>query len=113
MSKLAITNPVEIEPRRMSSARRARIIARDKRCRYPGCEATEALEVDHIVALELGGSDADHNLECLCSEHHKRKTAADVGAIARAKRRQANHTGTAPPPTQKLKSRNTFKRRWG
>jgi 5-methylcytosine-specific restriction endonuclease McrA len=114
VSKLAIREPVEIEPRRMTPARRARIIERDGGCCVrPGCETpTEGLQVDHIVALELGGADADWNLEALCTPHHKIKTRADVAAIAKAKRRQAKHEGTAPPPTQQLRSRNTFKRRW-
>jgi 5-methylcytosine-specific restriction endonuclease McrA len=104
--------PVEIDGRRMTPARRARIIARDGCCRYPGCEVAEGLEVDHIVALELGGRDRDDNLQALCVPHHKAKTKIDAGLIAKARRRKAKHEGTAPPPTQRLRSRNTFRRRW-
>lgn len=111
MNKIVIREPLEIEPRRMTSARRQRIIARDKHCRHPGCEVTEGLEVDHILCLEIGGSDADHNLQALCREHHALKTRNDIAIIAKAKRRQANHLGQKPPPTQQLRSRG-FKRRW-
>jgi 5-methylcytosine-specific restriction protein A len=106
MSKIAIREPVEVEGRHMTPARRARIIARDHgQCVRAGCEVTEGLEVDHIVCLELGGRDADWNCETLCGPHHKQKTKADAGAIARAKRRQANHLGTRPAPKRKLQSR--------
>lgn len=115
MSKLAIANPVVIEGRSMSPARRARIIERDKgRCVRAGCETpADRLQVDHIVCLALGGSDKDWNLETLCFGHHLTKTKADVAAIAKAKRRQLSHIGEKPPPTQKIRGRNTFKRRWG
>lgn len=33
--------------------------------------------VDHIVALENGGTDDDYNLQILCEWHHSGKTAAD------------------------------------
>ena len=113
MPKLTIREPVEIEARKMTAARRARIIAEHGGvCAYPCCEITEGLEVDHVIALELGGKDADHNLEPLCRDHHKTKTRRDLGLIAEAKRRQRAHIGQKPPPTQALRSRNTFKRRW-
>ncbi len=114
MSKLSIREPVEIEARKMTSARRARIIERCKgRCVRPDCPTpNDRLEVDHIVPLALGGSDADWNCEAVCHAHHLEKTRVDVAIIAKAKRRQLKHTGQAPPPTQPLRSRNTFKRRW-
>lgn len=97
--------PVEIDQRRMTPARRARIIARDGHCKHPGCEITERLEVDHIVCLELGGKDEDWNLQALCYEHHKRKTAQDVRMIAKARRAGAKHRGEFPPSKAKLRSR--------
>lgn len=104
--------PVEIDGRAMSPKRRAKILARDgNRCRYPDCEVSTGLEVDHIVPLALGGKDADGNLETLCAAHHLAKTRLDVKLIAKAKRIKAKHEGTAPPPTQKLNGR-PFKKRW-
>lgn len=115
MNKIIIRDPVEIQDRGMTAARRARIIKRDNgQCVRPCCETpTDRLQVDHIVALALGGSDKDWNCETICFAHHQQKTKVDVAAIAKAKRRQLKHIGQAPPPTQQLRSRNTFKRRWG
>lgn len=102
---------VEIDGRAMTPARRARIIARDKHCRYPGCEIAVGLEIDHIVALALGGRDIEDNLECLCQHHHAQKTKRDVALIAKAKRTGLKHRGEFPPPVQKIRSRG-FQRRW-
>lgn len=115
MSEIAHTphEEVEIDARRMTPARRARIIARDGgKCVRPCCETpTEGLQVDHIVALELGGKDADWNCETLCTPHHKIKTRADAAAIAKARRRKAKHEGTFPEAKQKIRSRG-FEPRW-
>ncbi len=40
-------------------------------------------EVDHHVPLEQGGSNADSNLQLLCDDCHKAKTAAEASARAR------------------------------
>jgi 5-methylcytosine-specific restriction endonuclease McrA len=34
---------------------------------------------DHIQALANGGPDTDENTQGLCDEHHKAKTAKDMG----------------------------------
>lgn len=39
--------------------------------------------VDHIKPLEKGGSDDDANLQYLCSECHRKKTAIDRGYVKR------------------------------
>jgi 5-methylcytosine-specific restriction enzyme A len=36
-------------------------------------------ELDHIVPLHKGGTDARDNLVGLCMTHHAAKTAADMG----------------------------------
>lgn len=43
------------------------------RCRYPGCEETYGLTVDHIRALSLGGSDDLRNLQFMCRSHNSQK----------------------------------------
>jgi len=34
---------------------------------------------DHIIALVNGGPDTEDNLQSLCDEHHRIKTAKDLG----------------------------------
>lgn len=45
--------------------------------------AEAATEIDHVVALCNGGSNEAENLQPLCSEHHRRKTASDLGYVYR------------------------------
>lgn len=40
---------------------------------------TAATVPDHIVALVNGGVDDETNLQSLCDEHHREKTARDLG----------------------------------
>ena len=51
------------------------------------CEAagrtTLAEEVDHITPLWKGGPDTSENLQSLCREHHKAKTAEENSARVR------------------------------
>lgn len=78
---------VVIEPRAMTPARRARILAKHNHCcAYPECSEAVGLEIDHAIALALGGRDHEDNLEPLCPTHHRQKTARDVKLIAKAKR---------------------------
>jgi 5-methylcytosine-specific restriction endonuclease McrA len=46
---------------------------------------TEATVPDHIVALVNGGQDTEANLQSLCAECHRIKTAKDMGHAQRAK----------------------------
>jgi len=58
------------------TAKRQRILVRDAfTCRtcHEVCYGKDA-HVDHILPLEDGGSDADLNLQVLCSSCHGRKT---------------------------------------
>ena len=86
--------PLEATPRlSMSPARRARILAMYGHvCAVEGCGETQGLELDHVIPLELGGQDADFNIEPRCTSCHKVKTARDRKAIAKAARlrRQAD-----------------------
>ncbi len=64
-------------------AKRARQLRAEPLCRH--CAAavpprvTLAGEVDHIVPLSRGGSDAPENLQSLCRECHALKTRRDMG----------------------------------
>lgn len=42
------------------------------------CGDSDSLEADHIVPLEEGGTDALANLQALCHDHHKKKTAQEL-----------------------------------
>lgn len=59
---------------------RERIKRRDNGLCVP-CDAagrvTLMTEVDHIIPKSLGGTDDDDNLQCICSECHKTKTATE------------------------------------
>jgi hypothetical protein len=53
-----------------ASTKRA-MLARDKKCRFPGCNATAFLEGHHLEHWALGGLTKLQNLLCLCSFHHR------------------------------------------
>jgi 5-methylcytosine-specific restriction endonuclease McrA len=57
----------------------------------------EAWEIEHVIPLAQGGEDEDHNLQLAHAKCHKAKTVEDVGNIAKAKRREAKHTGAKVP----------------
>ncbi|MEO6955275.1 MAG: hypothetical protein ABI137_00900 [Antricoccus sp.] len=51
-----------------------RVRERDQRCQWVGCgRAAEHCDIDHVVPAAVGGSTADHNLQCLCRAHHRLK----------------------------------------
>ena len=65
---------------------RARILQRDGYLCQPCLTAgrpTPATEVDHITPKAKGGTDEDSNLQSICDDCHKAKTAADEGRTAR------------------------------
>jgi len=53
---------------------RTALEARDTACVVPGCDASEGLEIDHIVPLAEGGPTSIENLARLCRWHHSLKT---------------------------------------
>lgn len=57
----------------------------------------EAWEVEHVIAYALTRDNSDENLRPAHKRCHAEKTVADVAAIAKAKRREAKHTGAARP----------------
>ncbi|WP_342352390.1 HNH endonuclease signature motif containing protein [Burkholderia aenigmatica] len=58
---------------------RSRIRLRDNyTCQNPECGiAVRTGEVDHIISLEDGGTNDDENMQLLCIDCHKKKTATD------------------------------------
>lgn len=66
----------------------------------------EAWDVSHETPLELGGADDESNWLVAHRKCHLAHTATvDIPAIAKAKRREANHVGTKAPARTKIKSR--------
>ena len=45
--------------------------ARDKGCRFPGCQHTRFVDAHHIEHWSNGGETSLDNLMLLCSQHHK------------------------------------------
>lgn len=73
-----------------------RIRKRDgRRCRVCG---RHGWQVDHILNVKRGGTDAEDNLQTLCATHHDEKTAAEreqgqAFRRARMKLPQERHPG--------------------
>ena len=90
--------PVFIHPRKSFSAKdRARIFAQhDGICGISKrkIQAGEAWEIEHRIALALGGTNDDENLYPALVEPHKGKTRNDKGVIAKCKRIEARLNGT-------------------
>lgn len=57
--------------RQPTEAMRRILIARDGRCRFPGCSvSTSSCEIDHTIEWAQGGSTTIGNLAHLCPKHH-------------------------------------------
>lgn len=88
--------------KRWSAKARLRIfLAHDGKCHVCKGQISvgEPWDLDHRIALALGGDDAESNLAPAHKKGcHASKTAkADVPAIAKAKRREIAHVGASAP----------------
>lgn len=83
--------------RRSLSPSRRLAIFEDAKGRCHICEqriqAAVKWDVEHRIPLALGGLDDESNMAPAHATCHAPKTADDVSAIARAKRRKAKHIG--------------------
>ena len=68
------------------------------KCQACGAEE-EALEVDHILPLCLGGKDETDNMQALCASCHGRKTRDDVRRLRKAERIKRKRERPYDPPT--------------
>ena len=51
------------------------VVARDRRCRFPGCrQPARVCDIDHAIPWEDGGKTSKGNLGLLCRRHHRMKT---------------------------------------
>jgi 5-methylcytosine-specific restriction enzyme A len=90
-----MANPFTHERRRsMTQQRRARIFAaHDEQCHRctrkirPG----DDWDVDHVLALERGGTDDDENLAPICEWCHTEKTADDHATAGHMRRGYTKH----------------------
>lgn len=60
--------------RSIPRAVRVALTDRDPTCAVPGCEATQHLEIDHLVEFAKGGPTCLSNLVRLCRFHHRLKS---------------------------------------
>ena len=61
-------------------------------------DAGKAWDIDHILPLALGGTNAPDNLQILCRPCHRSKTShSDIPRIAKTKRLKAHHLGARAP----------------
>lgn len=84
--------PKAIKVKRIKFATRGNVIY----CETCGLPA-KRFHVDHHNPDGLTGKPTFNNARILCEPCHKIKTAADVGNIARAKRREAKNIGATTP----------------
>lgn len=78
-----------------------------KRLIRPG----EAWELEHVKPLHLGGENREGNMAPALVDAHRRKTAAEMSAKAKADRIRAKHLGIWPESKAKIKSRGFEKTR--
>ena len=65
----------------------------DGRCQKCGVHLGIGWDVDHIIALCLGGPHRESNLQCLCKNHHKKKTKQDISLKCESDRKRIKLTG--------------------
>ena len=66
-------------------------------------DAGKAWDIDHILPLAIGGTNAPENLQILCRPCHRSKTThCDIPRIAKTKRLKARHLGARAPSTRAI-----------
>jgi 5-methylcytosine-specific restriction protein A len=71
----------------------------------------EAWQVEHYVAIGMGGTDTQGNRELVHAKCHLSKSRQDVKDIALAKRRETKNMGATPPPRRPIQSQGFPKAR--
>jgi len=56
----------------LSDRRRRQVVARDGKCRWPGCETRHGLQIHHMVPGSWAGPTVVANLVTVCAPHHRR-----------------------------------------
>ena len=66
-------------------------------------DAGKAWDIDHILPLALGGTNAPENLQILCRPCHRAKTThSDIPRISKTKRLKARHLGARATSTRPI-----------
>lgn len=103
--KLQPRERLEATPRKAMTPTRRQLVldAYCGLCAEPGCR-NPPVEIDHILPLELSGTEAFDNLQPLCDAHHKLKTKFDRQCIDKM-RRQAKLVQEPEPSKRPIRSR--------
>jgi 5-methylcytosine-specific restriction protein A len=82
------------------------------RCALSGRKLSpgDPVDFDHITPLSMGGRHAEDNLQLVCRQAHREKTASEAPARAKADRIRLKHTGLWPKSRRPIKSRGFEKR---
>lgn len=70
----------------------------------------DPVDFDHIVPLSMGGEHSEANLQLVCRQAHREKTASEAPARAKADRIRAKHLGIYPRSKRPIQSRGFAKR---
>jgi 5-methylcytosine-specific restriction endonuclease McrA len=115
---MSMIEPVDHEPveptprRRLTRAERSLLLERQNDCCAGPCGKSLVWSViddrpvygpmidEHVIPLDLGGSNDLTNRELLCVPCAKQKTRADRTAIAKAARIRRREAGEEPPKRQ-------------
>ena len=95
-------------PRHIAASVKDEVFTRDEgRCSYVGssgrrCASTQALQVDHIHPIALGGRGTPSNLRLLCAFHNRLEAERILGTVGYAAARS-----TPPPAPGRGSSRTT------
>jgi hypothetical protein len=68
----------------VAPAIRRHVLARDGRCRVPGCGSSKRLDLHHIVHRSNGGTNDASNLIALCPHHHRVHHRGQLGIAGTA-----------------------------
>ena len=82
----------KMKRKKFSSEIRIRIAYRqDYECKLCQAKLPPTFEIDHVCALSHGGEDCVSNLQALCPNCHREKTAPEIQTLA--DRRREERTG--------------------
>lgn len=102
---------IEKTPRKGFTPKQRREVYEAAEGRCSACEnaLTSGFQIDHVIALALGGAHEPGNWVAICVDCHKRKSAGDVKRIAKVNR--ITKRETEGQPVSQIRSRGFDKTR--